>query len=86
MPSEQILDPLLRELCARLNELYSSRAEQLAKGAATALPESRATTSENYAAHVSYLKAIEDVASLCKEIDVQRYGARPGEEESDERR
>ena len=53
---------------------------QLAAGHATAIMGSHVSTAENYAAQVSYIKALNDVLAKCQELEDMRYGDGPKKE------
>lgn len=75
--SSSAIDPFHRLLSNALTPLIDSRMVDLANGAAVKVAEDTISTAEKYAAHVSYIKALNDVLAKCAEIELDMYGAKP---------
>lgn len=76
-----LIDPFHKAIHAKLMEERSNRIIGLAAGSAAKITEDTQTVAEKYAAQVSYIKALEDVMEICKQLERERYGERPGREE-----
>lgn len=76
-----LIDPFHRELYGVLSEELTNRVTQLANGSAAKLFHGATTVAENYAAQVSYIKALNDVLEKCQELERNRYGGRPTNED-----
>lgn len=80
MERAEIQDPFFRSLFDRMAPEIDSRMIQLASGHASAIAGDTKTVAEKYAEQVAYLRAFNDVLELCKQIELDRYGAKPDHE------
>ena len=69
-----IIDPFHRSLFEVLAPDIDNRMISLASGSAG--------TIEDYKAQAAYIQALNDVLAKCLELELELYGARPGENET----
>lgn len=79
MNAPSIIDPFFKLLNGQLTEKIAQRMTSLASGSAVRTENDQVTTAEKYAAQTSYIQALNDVLDLCHEIEVDKYGRKPGE-------
>lgn len=72
----ELMDPFHKRLYVLVQERIEAYKEQLALGAATAMPENKITTAELYAAKVSYIQALRYVLEVCEEVDKEMHGVK----------
>ena len=65
-----IIDPFYRAVYTALADEIDSRMVNLASGTAVDYP--------SYRHQVGYIEALKAVLSKCSEIELERYGTRPG--------
>ena len=78
-----MVDPSFRALYARLHPEVDKRMIGLANGSAKRSADGSAgqSTAEAYAEQVGYIGALMDVIKLCVELDHERYGRKPTQQE-----
>ena len=79
--SASIVDPFHRSVHDLLSSEIDKRMVALASGAAVRTESDQVSTAEKYAAQCAYLQALNDIVEVCKELELERYGPRPGEGE-----
>lgn len=81
----EILDPFHRDIINKLNEAISDRVMKLTNGGAYAIPEDVKTTSEKYAAAVSFIEALQTAKQIVDDVAIRRHGtARAPRDNEDE--
>ena len=79
--SASIVDPFHRAIHDRLSDEIDKRMVAMASGSAVRTESDQVSTAEKYAAQCAYLQAFNDIIDICKQIELERYGPRPGEGE-----
>lgn len=80
MNQPSIIDPFHRALYQLLAEEIERRTVSLVEGGAARIMGDEKTVGEKYAEATSYIQALNYVLDVCKRIEDQRHGKRPGAE------
>lgn len=76
-----IVDPFFRELFDQLAPEIDKRIVALAQGSAKRVAGAPDTVAEAYADQCAYIRALNDVLQICTELEHNRHGNRPEEQQ-----
>lgn len=76
-----IVDPFFKALYDKLAPELDNRMVLLAQGSAKRIDGSPDTVAEAYADQCAYIRALNDVLQICTELEHNRHGNRPEEQQ-----
>lgn len=76
-----IVDPFFRSLYDVLAPIIDQRIVSLAQGSAKRVEGSPETIAEAYADQCAYIRALNDVLQICTDLEHNRHGNRPEEQQ-----
>lgn len=76
-----IINPFFRDLYDRLAPVIDQRMVGLANGSAKQIVGSPESVAEAYSRECAYIQALNDVIEICAELEHNRHGNRPEEQQ-----